>query len=573
MDETKYSVTSEYKVEDHASAAFERIAKVTERLGHGVTHLTHKFNEFRMEQRFVAAAMFGVGFGLGSWIEKAKEANSQFYTVRRNVAGMLTELLEWPKGVDGVARYNRAMALANEHTEELEETSIRFATPLTEVSAGYKAIAAAVAPLHLSQKQVMDLTKQTAAAAKVAGMDMSQASELVGRAVMMHQVRPVGMLGKELHNALSAQGKLRSKMTGTQTLAVVQKVLKDQMPVAEAMTNQIGDNFFRIQVLVEKIFRRLTGPVFAEVTKQIGEWAHYLDHADKGSKSILDTWSVKLLDAFHTMKDITVFIAEHWKLIAASWAAMKVGGGLTSVGGRLGGMKGWGPQVLGTAFGQLGASIGPVVVGLTALKMAIDVITDAYLKKTDAQDKAKSEAQAAIRASDTFGKYQSRMTAFGPMEQSVGAAVKTNIKELVGAGLLTSGGLSRAAIASRIGEMDWSDRAMLSGQLGLRKAGTLHGAASPEELADRIVARIQPVLEAHPELLPGFKAAAAVAQGKDDDKLKFKGKVIAQFTGPITLNQKFDDVDPDRVWIATKRGIEESAERRVSSAYASSFTE
>ncbi len=572
-----FKVETEYTVKDHASGAAKGIEHAFHHAAHGVSHLAEKFNEFRREQRFVAAALLGINLGLGSWIEKAKEANSQFYQVRKGIAGVLTEFLDWPKTVSGVERYNRSLKLANETTLELEESAEKYAIPLQDVGAGYRQISAALAPLHLSQKQVVEITEQTAAAAKVAGMDMSQASELVGRAVMYHQVRPIGILGKELHNAFAAHGKLRSSMTGAQSLKLVQQALGHMQPVAEEMSKGIGDQIMRIQMQVEKLFRRVSGPVFAEISKTLGDWVKKITEFGEKGKSTADVWAGRLVDAFHTMKDISSALVEHWKAIAAIWATFKIGsmaGGLgktllgagEAMGGGIGGMLGGAGGLLGTI-----GKVTPVLGGLAAAAGLAAVALHGVYEEWQGRKKKASELGGFFeeigKVQSTSAYIQKHNAQLTPDEIARGEQYKLEhlalaSKILEEKGLMEGGQVSLEKFNGIMDSMADDVKQAFAKKLGLAGMGDVSsgmlGAAAAEILAKN---------------MPQAAKQAETATDAADKNRKFTGTQIGPFTGPITINQKFDDVDPDRVWVSIKHGLEGEAERRTGSVYSPAFAE
>ena len=273
---TKYQVETEYTVEDHASSAVNRIEAAFKHTAHSVEKLKDRFREFRQEQRFTAAAALGVGVGLGAWIEKAKEANAEFESTKKGVTGLLAAMLDWPKGIAPMERFQRASALAGETTEHLEETAARYGQALPEVAQGYKFLASAMAPLHLTTEQQLDLTDKIAATAKTTGTDVSMAFMQMGRAIMFHGVRPVGVLGATLKNALDSEGKMGKKggaAGAAQRLKLIEGIMKQQVPMADMMSQGMGDSLNRLRMEVDKVFRKLTGPVFKEIGAEIAVWS------------------------------------------------------------------------------------------------------------------------------------------------------------------------------------------------------------------------------------------------------------------------------------------------------------
>lgn len=561
-----YETKIDYSVGDHASVPLGTIARKVASLGHGVEKLNHRFAEFRREQNLTTAAMLGVGIGLGAWIEKSKEANAEFFRVNKGVTSVLDSMLAWPKGISTVEQYTRAAKLGAQTTDELEEQSVKFAMSLDEVGSSYKTLAVSVAPLHLSQERVLQLNEAVTASAKRFGMDGSQAAEIVGRALLTKTIRPVGLLGKYLRNEVG--GSLK-KLNSAQILDKMSAALQKQVPAAELMSQGIGDSLFRIRARVDKIFRGLTGPLFKEV-------AHYLDDWNTKIKGLTDSgkiaeWGQKLVGVFKEALKVSDWLHEHWKSIAAIWAGMQLSTSAAGLGKMAAGLSGAGGMAgqIGGVIGKLGAfgmSLGAVTVGLGTLWIALNAFSDWADKKLDERDQSKQGARSAIGALDTLGHFGMNMT---PTQEK---QMKKQFETLHHAGVMSdTGKVDKQALAYHLGNLPYGEQKDLAKQYGMLTPGkrSLTASFTPESLAEKMAQKISPYTAGRPDLLPGAKAAAAI--DPNDKGRHFKGNVQAVFTGPITIQQSFEDVDPDRVWIGTKRGIEEQAERRVMSSFSPNF--
>jgi hypothetical protein len=573
-EETKYVVETEYKVEDHASSAVNRIENAFRHTGESVKKLGEKFREFRQEQRFTAAAALGIGVGLGAWIEKAKEANAEFESTKKGVTGLLAAMLDWPKGIAPMERFTRASALAGETTEHLEETAGKYGQSLPEIAQGYKYLASAMAPLHMTTEQQLDLTDKIAATAKTTGTDVSMAFMQMGRAIMFHGVRPVGVLGATLKNALDGEGKL-GKQGGAagaaRRLKLIEGVMKQQVPMADMMSQGIGDSLNRLRMEVDKVFRKLTGPVFKEIGTEIAGWSKKFGEMTKNGD--LDRWSHTILDVFHQLQSVSGFLVDHWKTLAAIWATFKVGsmasgiaGGIGGLGGALGGSIG---AVMGTfskGLGGMAASMGPVIAGLGALYLAMDALIGWIDKKADVSRKIGEHGGSMMGATGILG----ALPAGNQWTEMQVKAAKGAVKELVESGALRDGKLDRGAMIANVGHMPTEFKEQLANQLGIRNKYLPVDQMGSEVFADALARKLMPILSGHPELLPGASDAKTSVQ--DDAKRKFTGKNVI-FTGNNTFTMKFDDMDPDRVWVGMKRNVEQEAEHRTQSVYSPAWAE
>jgi hypothetical protein len=78
--------------------------------------------------------------------------------------------------------------------------------------------------------------------------------------------------------------------------------------------------------------------LFQEQSKSLREWAKNITSVRENGKSIAAEYGEKLVSAFRTMKDVTSFLLDHWKEIAAIWGSFKLASWTMSPGGAAGGL-------------------------------------------------------------------------------------------------------------------------------------------------------------------------------------------------------------------------------------------
>jgi hypothetical protein len=563
-----YKVETEYTVEDKASGAAVRIEKAFKALGHEAHRLHEKFQDFRKEQRFTAAAMLGVGFGLGAWVEKAKEAVGGFERTKKSLAGLFAETLNWPSAVSGVDRYRAAVKLSTDVTEELEETVKDYGGTLDEAAAGFRGLTASVAPAHLKPKQLMELYKQVAMTAKATSTDVSMAAEQVGRAIMTGSVRPVGVLGKELYAAMHAHGKLTKQMGMQGRLNLVSQMMKGQRPIAEEMSKGIGDSLRKIQMSVEKIFRQVGAPLFAAVSKELSEWAKHLTHAEHSVKPIAEVIGTKLVAGFHVAKDVTGWLVDHWKELAVIWGSFKLAGMaggaagfLGRVGEEIGGNVGGAMGVFSKGLGAAAAKLGLFATAITGAYMAGQAFGEWMMSKVEKRIELQTHGSEMVNSA----KILSAIAGKGVMTPQYAKFADKALKQLAESGTVLNGKIDRGAMLTNVSKMDDDDKRRLADYLGFSK-NMPTSQMGAQVFADALTSKLEPLLSQFASVAPAAKKAEA-ATDVDAANLKTKGTQIGPFTGNITINQKFDDVDPDRVWVSTRRGIQENAERAVQSMH------
>lgn len=565
----KYKVETEYTVHDKSTGPAHRIERAFKALKQEAHNLQERFRSFRNDQRFTAAAMFGVGFGLGAWIDKTKEAVFEFTKAKKAIAGLFAESLNWPTAISGVDRYRMAAKLAGEITEELEEVVADYGGSMDEAAAGFRGLTAAVGPAHLKPKQLMDLYKQVAATAKATSTDVGTAAELVGRAIMTGSVRPVGVLGKELYQALHAHGKLTKQMGVTGRLGLVSTMMKGQKPIADEMSRGIGDSLRKIQHAVEQVFQHVGTPLFAAISKELNSWANSMLKAEKGAKPLAEAFGEKLVKAFKVAKDVTGWLVDHWKQLAAIWAGFKLAGMaggaagfLGRVGDAIGGNVGNAMNVFGKGLGAATAKLGLFAAAVTGAYMAGEALGEWISGKMNKRTEIEGHASQMAGATKILQSIANK----GVMTPQYEKFASKAIKDLQESGAIREGKVDRGAVLANLERIDDFNRQKLTQALGLGNM-SLSGQGAAK-IADALTAKLEP-------LIATFTAGKKAESVTDIDaaNLKTKGAQIGPFTGAINITQKFDDVDPDRIWVATRRGIQENAERAVQSMHANPWGE
>ena len=287
----------------------------------------------------------------------------------------------------------------------------------------------------------------------------------------------------------------------------------------------------------------------------------------------LDRWSHTILDVFHQLQSVSGFLVDHWKELAAIWATFKIGsmasgvaGGLGGLAGAIGGNIGGAMGLFSKGLGSMAASMGPVVAGLGALYLAMDALIGWIDKKMDVSRKIGEHGGQMMGATGIL----SALPAGNQWTELQSKAAHGAVKELMDSGALVNGKLEKSALIANVGHMTTEFKEQLADKLGIRNKYLGVDQMGSEVFADALVKKLMPILAAHPELLPG--AAVAKTSVEDDSKRKFTGKNVI-FTGANTFNMKFDDVDPDRVWVGMKRNVEQEAEHRTQSVYTPAWAE
>lgn len=578
-EHTTHKVEVEYTATDHASGTAQKISHAFHESGHAVEGLKEKFKEFRHESFALAAGVFGVGFGMGSLIEKTSEAIREFGGVQKAIAGTLSTVLQWPKTLDPVDKFKRSMVLSKNVTEELDETAGKFGMGLQDLGAAYRTVAVSAAPLKLTQEEVLELAVKSAAAAKQFGIDASTAADQIGRTLVTKTVRAGGDLGKFLFQNL---GNKMKGLSNEKVFEKMNKTLTQSVGIAEQMGQGMGGSIARIHIRVQEMFREIGGPLFKAIATSLDGISKKLGEVGKDGRSMLQVYGQKLVDAFTKMKEAAAFIADHWKTIAVVMAGIKLPAAMQMLaglaGGGVGGIAGLGGvfKNVGSAFGAMmgggGASgivgfisaLGPATAAIVGIGGAAALAAMALKGIYDEWQGRKQQAaglgeffkqMGEINKTENLIKKHSANLSSGQidyMRSKQDEAAGTALKFLDQKGLLKDNRLDMekfngvvAAMADDVREQ-FQKALGATGFQGPMSSGALGAFAS--------------------ELLSRHMNNQVFAQAlSPDDTQRKTGGVVQNFLGDIHLTQKFEDVDPDRVFLRFKDDLESLAHRPTSS--------
>ena len=578
-EETKSVVKVDYVAEDHASATAKKIAAAYREPAKVLGELKEKFREFRSESLLMAAGALGVGFGLGSMIDKAKEANLEFEGTRKSIGAVMATMLDWPRAMEPVEKYRHSVALAKGVTQELDDASADFGVSLGEMGASYKTLLVAAAPLHLTQQQLLDLTIKSTAAAKQFGIAGTEAADAVGKSLVTRTVKATGDFGLFMRENL---GKSLAHLNNPQLLSKMDKALSGSVDIAKEMGQGMGGSISRIQHDVDDLFRSLSGPVFSEVAKTLGEVSKYLKSANAEGKPMVEVYGQKLVGAFRDVKDATMFVADHWKTIAVIWASFKVPKGLEMLAGITGGIAGNGGGGLAGIFRNLGAAnsalgsapgAGSIVGFLGALGPAVGAVG--------------ALAGAAVLAGNAlkgvYDEWQTRKHAaseLGGFFKEVGEVEKTR-------NYLRKHDAELSPDQVGAGKAFMQEHAALAAEVLKQKGLMDDGGIAMERFTGVMDSMSDDVRKAFKDMIPGapdassgmlgayaaeafrrsYQAPAAMASASKDEGRKTTGKNF-NFFGPMNITQKFEESDPDRVMVRTMDELANFSQRRTQSALA-----
>jgi hypothetical protein len=547
-DNKTRTVETEFKVRDSFSGGMSKMGGAFGRASGKLNELQNKFRDFRREQGLTTLGALGLGYGIGSWIEKIKEANSEFGRTQKGIAGVLSSSLKFERGAGEIDRYNRSMRLSKDITESLEDTSARFATSFDDVANSYRTVVAAAGPLGLSQKQVLTLTEQSTATAKRFGVDGVTAATSIARALQTGTVRGFDPFNIGLRNAL---GNMK-KLTEAQRFSHIQRALQGSMQVADAMSTGIGASLQRAQTTVTALLRDATGPLFKEIAGSLDKWSKHLRDMGANGKPLVEAFAGKLVTAFHELERVSKFIKDHWLAIAGVKVGVSLGanaGRIAEMFGKMGGGGGGEAGVGGVTrgLGAMAQQLGLVVGGLSAFKMGLDLVLGHLEKRADEDQLSREGGLQAIASADMLKHITAKSDELGLSAVQTRYAQK-EIDRLHHAGVVTGEGkLDKSALAYHLGNMSSQERYDAGRRYGISDTS---GSVGMKKLADALANDIEPLLN---QL--GKPGTVLAQKAKDDKNLMFaKGNTV--INGNLNIQMRWEDEDPDRGFIRFQRKIE-----------------
>ena len=551
-----------FSIYDEATPNLDKLSSKLGAVQHAAERSVSRVKEWGKGMAIGALGAVGLGYGLQSVYEKAKDANLELEDATKKIAGVGFAFTHWQKGTSAVEKWNTSMEMAEDTTSKLAETEGRLKIGRMELAEIY-ASATQVGQRHnLNQEQMIALTEKLGATEKVLGTNAQYAALMITRASMTGTIMGRDKFGMMLKGAV---GDLKAfhKMSEPKRFEAILKAMGDLVPAAEAMGTGMRGALFDIRKSVEQILRDFTKPLFGEQTKSLREFAKHVTEIQKDGKSIATVWGEKLVKAFHILQDATKFIAAHWKEIAIIWGSAKMVGlvGMLSkggIGGLLGGAAAGGAgEGVATGFLGIASKASMVIGGLVGFKLALD----AGAKALDAwQDKAiekesrfgKGGIMEGLggKAAEDLRQYHIMLRQQGEGARSaaeVATLAKNTLAEVRGAfGSDVIG--KRGEVNVELAKAAWTEMSGMAKVRMLEGFGMkdIHRDLSPEKFAEIFVAAI----------------GALSGAGKKKMPVTPGGPPVNNFYGGVHITQEFKEADPDRVFHKVIRDVNDAAMNR-----------
>lgn len=534
-----------------ALAAIGRAAHATSRdlegLHKNVDHARESIGDFKREVIGIGAAMLGVG-GLVHTLHRGVEEVSAFETQTKSLAGVMSQAFEFEKGASEVDKYRISLGFAQETLEDVKDAGLDMGQTMDTMTRVFQKVAVATTGLGMTRKEVVQLTESATALGVALGDSPEMAAEAISKALVSGRIAAGGVIGKWLRTEFSDKELAGFKKNRPAFLAEIQKRTAGMREVAVEMNQTLAGSAFKAADAVGDALRAIIAPTATSMTGMINDWTKSVSNWAKGDQA--KVWARELRGMFEDVKIATGWIADHWKEIAIVWAGMKAAGMAEGLQGGAGAMGG----ILGK-LGAFGTGLGQVTSALGALYVAGSALADWMDKRQGAAIRSQSEASAFLpMAASALSR--AHMTSAGSAQGT--SATREAIAQLKQIGGVSSGGkVDREAVRGMVNQLSIREKEKMAYDLGYTV--NTKNLAGTTQIVDRLVSRMDEAVSRNPEAL-GMRKLGVPAEERDLKQGTTGLKPKIQI-GKIEIVQKFDEADPDRIFMRFKDGLEEMLTR------------
>lgn len=329
---TVYDVKLRYSVDNRASRGVQGLTNDTRQLKKEVAETSGMFAKL--------GAGVGAYFGLREGAKALIGFNSTVEDTKLQIGGMLalarkTDLTDELKNADRIyASLQKRAATLPGTTQEYVKMAGAITQPI--IDAG------------LTMKDLEDLTVNSVVAAKGLGEQWEVAARDIDQALrgQFHATDPFaskvlqsigykGEEGRSKFNAMNAEKRASELKRGL------------SLPQWEQLAKASGQTFSgalsTLQDTIGQFVGKIGLPLFQAITAEVKRWNEYLDKNNDIVQSTAKTLGEGLVTGFRVVKDALGFLVSHADTLLAIgkvWAAVKIGGMLTGLGGKAGGLAG-----------------------------------------------------------------------------------------------------------------------------------------------------------------------------------------------------------------------------------------
>ena len=412
------------------------------------------------------AGLFGAGFGLHEFKKHFVDFNSEMEQAKLTTAGFMA--------MSGLGTFNEQLGVADDLVKQYTidaRASIGTTADFVEMS---KTITASVTGAGGSIKDLHDMTKGLVISGKASGMDPHdiaiQVEEALNGMLSVRQRFTKRMLGSIGYKGEEGAAKWK-ELSQYQRLMELKRSLgadwlKDMASAQEHSMEGARTTFIDNAQLAAM---RAGKALFEGIKVELNKWNEYLIRNGDTIDHIADVVGHKLLQGAISFKNAIQWAAEHWKTIAASYAAMKAAGFLAGAGGGVAGLAG------GASGGGIG--FGGKVAAVSLVASAVYIGGQALADFINESHEAKIERAAATGKGTMDAVLTAAAGLHSPDFDSAAKDTRLLRQQLTSSGLASaSGGLNKEAFIQAMKESGssagrWADILGIKGTGGLGSNG------------------------------------------------------------------------------------------------------
>lgn len=568
-EETTYVTAIEYEVKDKASVPLKKVAKAADNTAKNVKVMKERLAKANTSLAASAknalrttVAFAGIGGAAASIALVWKEIAS-FETQTNRLAGVMAQTFDFRPHMTMVERFRASLRLARQDLNRMDASGTAMGHTLGTMTTTFSQLGAATAGIGLTNTQLLELTETAVALSTAFGDAPAQVAELLGVALAGGTISTTGAVGKFLQSEFTKRELEGFKTNRAAFVNELQKRTAGVKEMAIEMNQTLTGSVFKLMDSLGDAARLVMQPAANSLSDAIAGWAKSVGSWIKTKDAA--EWAENVRDVFKDIRDATKWIAGHWKEIAVIWMGMgaaSAAAGLTEGEGALGGVAG--------NLAKVGRKASLAAAGLAAVYLGAQAFADWVDKQQGRAIQMREKGR--VFAPAAFAEAQKITTARGSEAE---AAARTTIAHLKQMGALVDGQFQKGALVKNLMQLTKDQFTTLRSQMGLAPESISFGRSKAQQtLADKMSQTLDFMRTTMPDV---FKARRQAGGGADEEMKQATTGAVADkpkiVIGKVEITQKFEEGNPDRVFVRLKDSLERLAETPTQTALSPAFAD
>jgi len=286
----------------------DKAGKQMDKVGESSKLVATGFFRANLAANLASKAISAITMKLAELQRRAWLVNEEFERMQSRTQGLILGLVDWGEATEA-EKITQSRKLTNRLMEEYKDLAVKTATPIRLIEAAHARVNSVLSGMGMNQKEILDITDQAAAAAKVYGDNAEVAGGIVSKAIQEGTVEGETAFAK----ALKAQANITSKMKPEERLKKVTAVLESMGAPLAVVTRDTESALTRWGILSNDILQRVTYPIYQKIGFVVGEIVDWMtEHESQIDRVISDVseWG-------ETLWDVGTATYEIWKVVSA----------------------------------------------------------------------------------------------------------------------------------------------------------------------------------------------------------------------------------------------------------------